>query len=155
METLTIERVVHAPIEDVFEWLTVTTNYTRSPLALRCHLKQRGAGAPYGVGAVRIHLWVIGWFRERITRYEPPYVTEYVVDRSIPPSRHELGRMTFTEVTGGTRVEWVTRVEVKFPFIGAFLTRALARPIIPRVFGTILDAAETALSGGGKKPGNA
>ncbi|WP_346428902.1 hypothetical protein [Streptomyces sp. WAC 01529] len=42
------------------------------------------------------------WFRERVTRYGPPYATEYVVDRSLPPSRHEGGRMTFPEADGGT-----------------------------------------------------
>ncbi|GHE39328.1 hypothetical protein GCM10017778_23480 [Streptomyces vinaceus] len=55
---------------------------------------RRGAQAPYGVGAVRDHLWPTGRSRERITLYDPPYATEYVVDRSPPPSRHELGRMT-------------------------------------------------------------
>lgn len=146
METMTVERVIDAPIEDVFAWLTTTTNYTRSPLILRCRLTRPGESAPYGVGAVRSHLWLIGWFRERITRYEPPYATEYVVERSLPPARHELGRMTFTEVDGGTRVCWTTRAEVSVPVFGAFLTRRFARPVITRTFRGILDAADTALT---------
>lgn len=31
METMTVERVIAAPIKDVFTWLTTTTNYTASP----------------------------------------------------------------------------------------------------------------------------
>ncbi|MFH9072171.1 SRPBCC family protein [Streptomyces alboflavus] len=146
METMIVERVVAAPIEDVFAWLTTTTNYTRSPLVVRCRLARAGESAPYGVGAVRNHLWLIGWFRERITHYDPPYATEYVVDRSFPPSRHELGRMTFEEVEGGTLVRWTTRAEIPVPLIGGFLTRRVARPVITRTFGNILDAADSALA---------
>ncbi|MFE5870795.1 SRPBCC family protein [Streptomyces roseifaciens] len=148
METMIVERTVDAPIADVFAWLTTTTNYTSSPLVLRCRLTRRGETAPYGVGAVRSHLWLIGWFRERITHYDPPYATDYVVERSLPPSRHELGRMTFTETDGGgTHVRWTTRAEIPVPLIGGFLTRRLARPIITRTFGNILAAADAALGG--------
>ncbi|MFH9425807.1 SRPBCC family protein [Streptomyces sp. NPDC017529] len=145
METITVERVIGAPVDEVFAWLTTTTNYTRSPLALRCRLTRRGEAAPYGVGAVRSHLWLIGWFRERITRYDPPHATEYVVERSWPPSRHELGRMTFTETDGGTHVSWTTRAEVRIPLLGAPLTRIAMRPVLDRTFGDILDTAATAL----------
>jgi hypothetical protein len=146
METMTVERTIHAPIEEVFAWLTTTTNYTHSPLILRCRLTRRGAGAPYGVGAIRSHLWLIGWFRERITHYDPPYATEYVVDRSLPPARHEIGRMTFSEVGGGTLVRWTTRAEISVPLLGPLLTRRFARPIITRTFRNILDTANTALT---------
>ncbi|BDM70264.1 hypothetical protein HEK616_37510 [Streptomyces nigrescens] len=146
MQTVTVERVINAPIDEVFAWLTTTTHYTSSPLVLRCRLTRHGEGAPYGVGAVRSHLWLVGWFRERITHYDPPYATEYVVDRSLPPSRHELGRMTFTEVDGGTKVCWTTRAEVRLPLLGRPLTRLLLRPILTGTFGNILDAANAALT---------
>ncbi|GGR88499.1 hypothetical protein GCM10010252_29170 [Streptomyces aureoverticillatus] len=147
METMTVERTIAAPIDEVFAWLTTTTNYERSRLVLRCRLARRGEGAPYGVGAVRSHLWAIGWLRERITRHDAPYVTEYAVERSFPPSRHELGRMTFTEVDGGTLVNWTTRAEMSAPLIGGFLTRHLVRPMITGSFRSILDAADKALTG--------
>ncbi|WP_328327680.1 MULTISPECIES: SRPBCC family protein [unclassified Streptomyces] len=146
METMTVERVIDAPADEVFAWLTTTTHYTRSPLIVRCRLARHGESAPYGVGAVRNHLWLIGWFRERITQYDRPYSTEYVVERSLPPSRHELGRMTFTEVEGGTRVCWTTRAEIPVPLIGAFLTRHVARPVITGTFRNILNTANTALT---------
>ncbi|MFI9205018.1 SRPBCC family protein [Streptomyces sp. NPDC053048] len=148
METMTVERFIAAPVGDVFAWLTTTTNYTRSSLVLRCRLTRRGQDAPYGVGAVRSHLWLIGWFRERITHYDAPHATEYVVERSLPPARHELGRMTFTETDGGTLVRWTTRAGIPVPLLGGFLTRHVARPVITRAFGSILAAADTALTGG-------
>ncbi|MFI1103831.1 SRPBCC family protein [Streptomyces melanogenes] len=138
--------VIDAPIDEVFAWLTTTTHYTASPLVLRCRLARHGEGAPYGVGAVRSHLWVIGWFRERVTRYEPPYATEYVVERSLPPSRHELGRVELSEAADGTLVRWTTRAEIPVPLVGAFLTRRLARPVITRTFRNILDTADRALT---------
>ncbi|KIZ16107.1 SRPBCC family protein [Streptomyces natalensis] len=146
METLTVQRVIAAPIADVFDWCATTTNYTRSPFVLKARLARPGAGAPYGVGAVRQHTWLIGWFRERITVYNPPYDFDYAVDRSFPAARHELGRMTFAEVPEGTLVTWTTRFQLPLPFIGAPLTRAFAKPVIGHVFGKILDAADTALT---------
>ncbi|MFI1796973.1 SRPBCC family protein [Streptomyces sp. NPDC020379] len=146
METVTVERVIDAPIEDVFAWLTTTTNYTKSPLVVRCRLTRRGESAPYGLGAVRSHLWLIGWFQERITLYEAPYATEYVVDRCFPPARHELGRMTFTESDAGTHVRWTTRAELPIPLIGPALTRRAVRPILTHTFTNILEAAEKALT---------
>ncbi|WP_406210636.1 SRPBCC family protein [Kitasatospora sp. NBC_01560] len=146
METLTVRRVVAAPIADVFDWCATTTNYTRSALILRARLARPGAQAPYGVGAVRLHTWAIGWFRERVTAYCPPYGFDYTVERSFPPARHELGRMTFTEVPGGTEVCWTTTFQVRLPF-GAAVTRRIAAPVIAHTFGRILDAADDALAG--------
>ncbi|MFI6004802.1 hypothetical protein ACIA98_31085 [Streptomyces sp. NPDC051366] len=55
---MTVERVIAAPNEEVFGWLTTTTHSTKSPLILRCRLTRHGEGAPYGVGAIRSHLWL-------------------------------------------------------------------------------------------------
>ncbi|MGW4770634.1 SRPBCC family protein [Nocardia sp. NPDC004278] len=150
METMTIERVIPAPIDDVFDWLANAENYTRSPIILRERLIQQGDGAPYGVGAVRILLWGIGWFRERITAYHAPHDFSYLVERSIPPSRHEGGRLTFTEVEGGTRVTWTTTAEARLPFAAAWFTRVLAKPVILHAFGKVLDAAESVLAQGNR-----
>ncbi|MFF0739508.1 SRPBCC family protein [Streptomyces sp. NPDC004111] len=148
METLTVRRVIAAPIADVFDWCAVSTHYTRSPFILRARLARPGAGAPYGVGAVRLHTWTIGWFRERITAYHPPYDFDYTVERSFPPARHELGRMTFAEVEGGTEVLWTTAFEVPLPLVGKAFARSVARPLIARAFGSILAAADEALTAG-------
>ncbi|KUL38185.1 hypothetical protein ADL22_18935 [Streptomyces sp. NRRL F-4489] len=140
-----VRRVIAAPIAEVFEWCATTTNYTRSPLVLKARLARPGAEAPYGVGAVRLHTWAIGWFRERITTYEPPYAFDYTVERSFPPARHEFGRMTFAETAEGTLVEWSTAFRLPVPF-GDVLGRVVAKPVITQVFGRILDAGAAELA---------
>ncbi|MFC9893714.1 SRPBCC family protein [Nocardia sp. NPDC127579] len=147
MQTITVERVIAAPLEEVFEWCSVTTNYERSRWVLRCTLDRPGAGAPYGVGAIRLHTWLIGRFDERVTRYDAPHSFDYVVDRSFPPARHEGGSMTFTEVPGGTKVVWTTRAEVAIPFGADLVTRMFSRPVVARVFRSILAACERELTG--------
>lgn len=146
MLTVSVERVVAAPLSDVFEWLSDASNYTRSRFVLHERLVRRGEDAAYGFGAVRQLTWVFGWFRERITAYRPPHEFRYLVERSVPPLRHEGGRVTFTEVPGGTRVHWTTAVELRLPIAAAAATRLLGRPMIVYTFGKVLDAADAALA---------
>jgi hypothetical protein len=84
MLTVSVERVVAAPVGDVFEWLSDASNYTRSRFVLRERLVRRGEDAAYGLGAVRQLTWLFGWFRERITAYRPPHEFHYLVERSLP-----------------------------------------------------------------------
>ncbi|MEU1981273.1 SRPBCC family protein [Nocardia sp. NPDC019395] len=152
METITVERTVAAPASAVFEWISNAHNYTRIPLVLYERLRVPGAEAPYGRGAVRFLVWVVGIFWERITAYDPPRSFEYHVYRSIPPSRHEMGRVDFTETAAGTRVVWTTTVELRFPLIGPLLTRRVARPLLTYAFRRVLETAAAELAG---KPGTA
>lgn len=145
METITVERTIGAPIGDVFDYVSTASNYTRSRLVLRERLERPGSDAPYGLGAVRVLLWVVGWFHEVITGYDRPHRFDYRVDRSFPPSDHKEGHVSFTEVPGGTHVLWTTTVELRFPFVGAALTRLVARPVLTHVFNEVLDAAQTDL----------
>lgn len=140
METITAERTIAAPLEEVFDWCAVTTNYERSIWVWRAVLTRPGEGAPYGVGAIRLHTWLIGRFVERITRYDPPHSFDYVVDRSFPPAPHRGGTMTFTPVAGSTRVVWTSTVDVG-PVVGR-----IARTVVGHVFGRILDACAADLA---------
>ncbi|OBB33144.1 hypothetical protein A5792_12085 [Mycolicibacterium peregrinum] len=146
MQTVTVERIIGASQDEVFEFMSNAANFTRSPLVLRQRLAEPGRQAPYGQGAVRILLWAIGWFRERITAYDAPHSFDYSVERSFPPSEHRHGRVSFAAVDCGTRVVWTTTFRVKFPFIGETLTRWVGRPMLTRVFNDVLDAAETDLA---------
>ncbi|UGT61694.1 SRPBCC family protein [Nocardia asteroides] len=137
--------MINAPVERVFDWLADAGNYPRSPVVLRARLVRPGAQAPYGEGAVRVLVWVIGWFRERVTAYRPPHEFEYLVERSFPPARHEGGRLTCTAVPGGTAVVWTTTAEIRVPFGAGVLTRVVAKPVIAFVFGRVLAAADRAL----------
>lgn len=146
MQTVSVERIVAAPIGDVFRWLSEAGNYTDAWVVVRERLVQQGDGAAYGEGAVRQLTWVFGWFRERITAYRPPHEFDYVVERSVPPVRHEGGRLTFTEVPEGTRVEWTTTVEMAVPVAAGAITRVFGRPVIAYTFRSVMDAANAALT---------
>ncbi|KHO21798.1 SRPBCC family protein [Mycolicibacterium setense] len=146
MQTVTVERTIAAPQEEVFDFMSNAANFTRSPLVLRQRLAEPGRQTAYGQGAVRILLWVVGWFRERITAYDAPHSFDYSVERSFPPSEHRLGRVSLTAVDGGTRVVWTTTFRVKFPLIGEALTRWVGRPMLARVFNDVLDAASSDLA---------
>ncbi|MFI7242111.1 SRPBCC family protein [Streptomyces qinglanensis] len=146
MQTVTVRRVIAAPIAEVFDWCATSAHYTASRYVLRARLARPGAGAPYGVGAVRLHTWLIGWYRERITAYHRPHGFDYAVDRCVPPARHGLGRMAFEERADGTLVTWTTTFQARLPF-GATLSR-VAAPAVARVFTGILDRADAALAPG-------
>ncbi|MFN6542371.1 SRPBCC family protein [Mycolicibacterium nivoides] len=146
MQTITVERTIAAPQDAVFDFMSNAANFTRSPLVVRQRLAEPGLQAPYGQGAVRILLWTIGWFRERITAYDAPHSFDYSVERSFPPSEHRHGRVGFATVDGGTRVTWTTTFRVKFPFVGGALTRWVGRPMLTRVFNDVLDAAAADLA---------
>ena len=147
MQTITVERTIAAPIERVFDWCATTTNWESSKWVLRNKLVRPGRAAPYGVGAIRLQTWLVGRFYERITEYDPPHSYNYVVDRGLPPSRHEGGVMTFTEVPGGTNVTWSSRVEVAIPVGADLATRWIAKPMLMHVFGRILRSCAVDLAG--------
>ncbi|WP_454789885.1 SRPBCC family protein [Mycolicibacterium lutetiense] len=146
MQTVTVERTIAASPDQVFDFLSNAANFTRSPLVLRQRLAEPGLQAPYGQGALRILVWAIGWFRERITAYDAPHFFDYTVERSFPPSEHRHGRVSFVAADGGTHVVWTTTFRVKFPLIGRPLTRWVGRPMLTRVFNDVLDAAAADLA---------
>jgi hypothetical protein len=141
METLTVDRVIAAPSGEVFDWISNSHNYTRTPLVVHEHLARHGTATPYGEGAVRVLGWMVGWFWERVTAYDRPNSFDYHVYRSFPPSRHDHGRVTCTSVGDGTRVEWSTTFELSIPLLGGFLTRRLGVPIMRHAFGRVLALA--------------
>ena len=142
METITVERTIPAPVESVYDWCADTTHWQSSSWVLRNRLKQAGEPDRWGAGAVRSHLWSIGWFLEEVTAAERPRSMDYLVTKSFPPSRHGGGSMTFTEVPGGTRVTWVTEAEMRTPVARDFATRTIVKPLTRLVFGRILQQCE-------------
>ncbi|MBH0777951.1 SRPBCC family protein [Nocardia bovistercoris] len=149
METVTVERTIAAPPSAVFDWISNAHNYTRIGMVLHERLAVRGDTAPYGRGAVRVLIWAVGCFWERITAYDPPHSFEYHVYRSIPPSRHEGGRVDFAAAEdGGTRVRWTTTAELRLPLAGAYLTRRVMRPLLRYAFDRVLDEAARAVAPG-------
>ncbi|WP_285030747.1 SRPBCC family protein [Mycolicibacterium sp. lyk4-40-TYG-92] len=141
METITVRRSIAAAPEAVFDWCADSTNYEATVWVLRDKLIRPGQDAPYGRGALRMHMWLIGRFHERITEYEAPRSFEYVVDQSFPPSNHDGGSMTFeVDDAGHTVVTWTTRVQMALPFAAGAATRILVKPVLRHVFRRILAA---------------
>jgi hypothetical protein len=151
MVTMTLERVVPAPAEEVFAWLADASNYTRTPVVFRMRLARPGEGGAYGEGAVRVLVWIMGWFRERITAYQPPHYFDYLVERSFPPSRHEGGRISCTPSPDGTAVVWTTTARLALPLVGDLVTRVVAKPMILWAFGKVLDTATRELTAAGAR----
>jgi len=112
METVVVERTISASRAEVFDWISNAHNYTRVPIVFHEHLAEKGATAPYGLGAVRVLFAAFGWFRERITAYDPPHSFDYHVYLSIPPARHENGHVTLEEVGDGTHVRHLHHIDV-------------------------------------------
>jgi hypothetical protein len=146
MHTISVERIVAAGTAETFAWFADAGRYTRSRFVLRAKLARPGQDGAYGLGAVRELTWMFGWFRERIVDYRPAQEFGYVVERSFPPVRHEGGRLTFTRVPGGTRVQWSTTVEIGLPFAAGAVTRAVGAPLIAYTFGNVIEAADADLA---------
>jgi len=146
MVTITVERTIAAPPDEVFAWLNDSSNYTAAPLCLREKRTRDGEGAPYGVGAIREVLGVGAWFREEITAYEPPHTFSYLIVKSVPAFDHQGGTITVTPVSAGAQVHWTT----SFTHPGGIAGRALERvtePLLRTAFNGILTACEQKLAG--------
>ena len=140
-----VERFVEAPIEAVFDWLADPQHLTSAPLALRVKLVRGGDMERFGVGAIREVTTVGAWFREQITRFEPPTQIHYSIVRSYPRIVHRGGTITLTEAPGGTRAVWVSEYAVSRAW-GGRMTASLLQPALSWSFGRILEAASEAAS---------
>lgn len=147
MRTVIVERTIHAPIADVFDWLTDATNYTQVPVVRRITLLRPGDSALNGTGAVRIVVTPLLKLTEQILEYTPPTLMRYSIIRSTPPLRHEEGYISFEETESGTRVRWFTRYEVDSPFLPTLFT-LLMHPVIGMGFHIVLRTAARELRQG-------
>lgn len=143
--TITVERTIRAPREEVFAWLSTGTNYTASPLVFTAKLVTPGNDAAWGLGARRQFATAIAWFDEEIVAYDAPRSFEYRIMGSVPSIDHELGRVELHEVPDGTRVVWISTFRIRVPAVGGALG-AVAVPVVSRAFAGVLKAAERALT---------
>ena len=106
MVEIHLEKAIHAPVEQVFDWLADPANLAAAPLALRGRWAKDSSGP--GAGAVREVTAVGTWFREEITAYDRPRSYTYLIIRSFPPFNHEGGTLTFTASGDSTHVDWLS-----------------------------------------------
>ncbi len=145
MQTITIERVIPAPSEQVFDLITDHANYKQFPGIKASKLVREGKPDKNGVGALREIDAGLAWFREEITVYLRPQRMDYVIRASRPPIEHQGGSVRLENIPEGTRVLWTTTFHVKLPLIGGLATKLMA-PQLERAFGSILKTIERRLT---------
>jgi len=109
MHTVIVTKTIDAPIDVVFEEYIDHEHLADLPMVVSAKVVVPGKTEKNGLGAVRIVNGGVLKLREEITGFERPTLMEYrILDTSPIKSEHELGRVEFAEVPGGTRVTWTT-----------------------------------------------
>ncbi|RDI64170.1 deazaflavin-dependent oxidoreductase (nitroreductase family) [Nocardia pseudobrasiliensis] len=152
MLTLTVERVIAAPPEQVFDWFADSENFAASRAVVRHKLVEPAVDLPYGVGSVRTVTWLFGSYTERITVRDAPKKIGWLAEKGIPGVRHLGAELTFTPVPEGTRVVLTSAVEVTIPFAVELLTRRLGLPMLAAGYRDVLRTADIALTSPRKTP---
>lgn len=109
MKTVVVTKTLKAPIEDVFEAYTDHERLADLPMVISARVTVPGETERNGLGAVREVNGGLIWLREEVVGWERPTLMEYSIIKSRPASTHEVGRVEFATVPGGTRVTWTTR----------------------------------------------
>jgi len=141
MQTISLTKVIPAPIDIVFDEYTDHERLSDLPMAISSKVTTPGRTEKNGLGAIRrLNAGAIQ-LREEITAFERPHLMEYRIIWSFPKARHDLGRVEFKEVTGGTEVRWTTVFTVQLPLVGARADRAF-NALFTGVFKTVLHQVE-------------
>ncbi|UDY24020.1 SRPBCC family protein [Nocardioides sp. Kera G14] len=141
MQTISLSKVIPAPIDIVFDEYTDHERLSELPMAISSKVTTPGHTEKNGLGAVRrLNAGAIQ-LREEITAFERPHLMEYRITWSFPKARHDLGRVEFTEVPGGTRVDWRTVFTVELPLVGGLADPAF-KVLFSGVFKTVLHQVE-------------
>lgn len=111
-KSVSVKRFIPAPRELVFDTFTMYETYSKLPGVLSSELLEPGEGNPSnGVGAVRKIRAPGATLKERVTGITRPEYWDYQFIEWPLPIPHAGGRMSFTEVPGGTEVHWQTSYE--------------------------------------------
>jgi hypothetical protein len=108
MQTIDIRKVIPAPIDVVFDEYTDHERLADLPVAISSKVTRPGRTEKNGLGAIRRLNAAAIQLEEEITAFERPRLMEYRIIWSFPKARHDLGRVEFVEVPGGTEVHWTT-----------------------------------------------
>ena len=82
------------------------------------------ATQPNGLGSVRQIKSAGFTFDETITAFDPPRCIEYRVTRGGPIKNH-VGRLLFSEVPGGTKLEYSIEFDPRLRFTGGLIASVL------------------------------
>ncbi|SOX52702.1 SRPBCC family protein [Mycobacterium ahvazicum] len=142
MVEIHVERMIAAPLEQVFDWLADPVNLAAAPLVLKGYWA-KGTSGPEP-GALREVIGIGTYFREEFTAYDRPHSYTYKIVKSIPPFKHDGGTLTFTAAGDGTHIDWLTNYTHPAAAGGKVL-EAVSRRLLRGSFLAILDACAKAL----------
>ena len=137
MKTITVKRVVKAPIERVFDVIADHANYKSFPGIKDSKLVREGKTEKNGVGALREINAGPAWFQEEITAYERPRRLDYLIVKARPPLKHEGGSVRLAPHPDGCEVTWTTTIGVAIPLLGALLDRIMLPQLERGLAGTL------------------
>jgi uncharacterized protein YndB with AHSA1/START domain len=137
MKTITVKRVIKAPIEQVFDILADHANYKSFPGIKESKLIREGKPDKNGVGAVREIKAMGAWFQEEITHYARPTRLDYLIVKARPPMDHKGGSVRLAPHPQGCEVTWTTEVRIAIPLIGALLDRVVLPQLEKGLAGTL------------------
>ena len=137
MKTITVQRMLKAPIEKVFDIIADHVNYKDFPGIKASKLVREGKAEKNGVGAVREIDAGKAWFQEEITAYERPRRLDYLIVKSRPPLDHKGGSVRLEPTKDGCAVTWTTTVGVKIPLIGGLIDKLMLPQLERGLAGTL------------------
>ncbi len=124
-QSVRFEQFFAVPRERVFHWFSQHENFGLVfPGRTRRIQASSDPADPNGLGSVREVKFGLVRLEETITRYEPPACIEYRVTRGWPVRNH-LGRLSFEDVPGGSRLEYTITFESRIPFTGNVVAGSL------------------------------
>lgn len=142
-QTVRFEQFFAAPRHRVFAYFADHETFGRLwPGRTRRVRAGDDAAQPNGTGSVREVRAAGTAFEETITAFEPPERIEYRVTRGGPVKNH-LGRLTFADADGGTKLEYVIEFDPRIPFTGGLIASILCTAFSRGVQRAVEDLAKT------------
>jgi uncharacterized protein YndB with AHSA1/START domain len=124
-QTVRFEQFFAAPRERVFAYFGDHEKFGRLWPGSTRRIRDSADGLnPNGLASVREIRTGGSVFEETITAFEPPESIEYRITKGSPLKNH-VGRLSFIEVEGGTRLDYTIEFDPKIPFTGGLIASVL------------------------------
>ena len=124
-QTVRFEQFFAAPRDRVFAWFADHEKFGRLWPGRTRRVQDSADGANVnGLGSVREVRSSGMAFEETITAFEPPEMIEYRITKGGPIKNHR-GCLKFSEVTGGTRLDYTIEFDPKIPLTGGIIASVL------------------------------
>lgn len=145
MRAVQVNIHIDAPIGQVFEAVSDHERFLVASNGTRTKLLREGGAERNGLGCIReVRVGARAWYIEEITAWARPAYFEYMIRKASLPIHHEGSRLSFTEVNGGTDVQWSSRFSIPIPILGGLLG-AKAAKLYSNAFTGLLTAAKAQL----------